>query len=276
MTDPRTIFAMDHVADVALKGQVDASVFRTPVRMQIGTPVADIMRSSPQALERQFLLGETVDVLDPASQNPTCRSETSGYVGFTSQAALAEHVPASHIVHAPASFLFDADDFKTRHPRWISMGSLLTVTDETTRFFKTHTGQFVPKRHVRDISFADPDPVASLAGLVGVPYLWGGNSAAGIDCSGLVQMMMRLVGSSCPGDSDQQAGALGDALAMDAPVQRGDLWFWKGHVAISWDENTLIHANAHHMSVQFEGLTDAIKRIKDQGDGPVTARRRVF
>ena len=119
------------------------------------------------------------------------------------------------------------------------------------------------------------DPVAIAESLLGTPYLWGGNSCWGIDCSGLVSAAFSGRGVPVPGDSDQQLAELGQALPADAPVQRGDLFFWKGHVGLIEDADTLLHANAHHMAVAHEPIAEAIARIEAQGDGPVTARKRL-
>ena len=135
---------------------------------------------------------------------------------------------------------------------------------------------FVPKKHLRplDRPFADPVNIAQLH--FGVPYLWGGNSTRGIDCSGLVQASYHACGHLCAGDSDMQSNGLGVALAEGAALQRGDLIFWEGHVAMMVDAETMIHANAHHMAGVYEGLAQATLRIKAQGDGDITARRRVL
>jgi len=111
-------------------------------------------------------------------------------------------------------------------------------------------------------------------GFLGTPYLWGGNSRAGVDCSGLVQLAYHACGLPCPADSDLQQ-SLGSELPKAAPLRRGDLLFWKGHVAMAVDAQTLIHANGHSMSVAYEGITACIARILDQTGGDVTARRRL-
>jgi cell wall-associated NlpC family hydrolase len=157
----------------------------------------------------------------------------------------------------------------------LPFGAEVTVTDERQKVFETPHG-FIAKKHLRplDRPFSDPATVAQL--FFGVPYLWGGNSTRGIDCSGLVQAAYHACGHACDGDSDMQCEGLGTALTEDAPLQRGDLIFWEGHVAMMVDAETMIHANAHHMAVVYEGLAQATLRIKTQGDGDILARRRVL
>jgi cell wall-associated NlpC family hydrolase len=86
---------------------------------------------------------------------------------------------------------------------------------------------------------------------------------------------LHACGLPCPGDSDQQEAILGDTLPPNTPAQRGDLFFWKGHVALAVSDTTLIHANVFHMAVAYENISDAITRIAAQGDGPVTRHARL-
>ena len=124
-----------------------------------------------------------------------------------------------------------------------------------------------------DRPFSDPVTIAQL--FFGTPYLWGGNSGLGIDCSGLVQAALRACAVPCPGDSDMQLDDLGAEIPAGASLARGDLMFWKGHVGMMVDADVMLHANAHHMATAYEPIADATLRIKAQGDGDVIGRKRL-
>ena len=154
----------------------------------------------------------------------------------------------------------------------------MTVEDLDGRWARvTGAGSegYVHRAHLRALTEPEDDPIDVATRFLGTPYLWAGNTGDGIDCSGLVQGAMLACGIPCPGDSDQQAAALGDPVPLDADVRRGDLFFWAGHVALAVGDGRILHATAYTMSVIFEPLAEAIDRITAQGEGPVTARRRV-
>jgi len=251
----------------------------------IGWPLVDLCRAPNGPRDRQLLMGEAVDLTDaPASSSGLTRgsppgwvrvrAQRDGYSGFVPEAALAPDTPVTHRVCTRATHLYPRPDFKTPERAMLSLGARLEVIDEGDRFAETPQG-VVPRAHLAPLDVPEADPVAVAARLLGTPYLWGGNSALGIDCSGLVQVACLACGIPCPGDSDAQEDALGQPLPEDARLQRGDLLFWRGHVAWVADADTLLHANAHHMAVAHEPLQDAIARIEAQGDGPVTARKRL-
>lgn len=275
MTDSRTIFANAELAHSSLRCQVKAASFVDGVRMRVASPVLDIQDATGATLARQALFGGPVHVLNPQDKMPFLRCETTGYVGYLRWGQLAEWLPPTHRVAVRQTLAFSRPSFKTPSPQVLPFGAQVAVEGQEGRFVRTKDGAFIPRTHLQPIDSPETDPVSVAELHLGVPYLWGGNSSLGIDCSGLAQVAFTACGVSCPGDSDLQEAVLGETLPAGATPQRGDLFFWKGHVALAVNEAQIIHANATDMAVVYEGLGDAITRIEAQGEGPVTRHARL-
>lgn len=269
--DRRLTPANGRVAALSLAGQVAADRYVAGEARSVSVPVTDLLARPEGPRDRQLLMGTAVTIFEQREGLAFLQSGRDGYCGWVAAGALGPAVRTTHRVGVRATHLYAAPDIKAPDLAHLSFGAEVTVTAEGRRFWET-TGGFVPRPHLRplDLPFRDPVTVAQLH--FGTPYLWGGNSVLGIDCSGLVQAALLACAISCPGDSDLQR-ALG--TEAEGAVQRGDLWFWQGHVAMVVDERTLIHANAHHMATAYEDLAAAVLRIEARGDGPVIARRRV-
>ena len=275
MNDPRRTPANDRVIAAHLKLAPSGSqVAVTGQRAQIIAPVVDLLRREEGPRDRQLLMGDVVTVYENRAGWAFVQAVKDDYVGYVPTDAVGNDVPLTHWVSAPATHLYERADFKSPDVHALSLGSFVQVLDQEGLFSRTPMG-FAPTKHLSRLGENQRDPVAVAQALIGTPYLWGGNSRWGIDCSGLVQMACLACGITCPGDSDQQEAELGILLPNGTSPQRGDLLFWKGHVAWVSDTNTLLHANAHHMAVVLEPLADAISRIEAQGDGPVTAHKRL-
>ncbi len=258
--DTRLTPANGRVAAAHLKGKVAAERFVQGRAARVTAPVADLCAAPSGARERQLLFGWEVAVFEEQEGHAFVQSARDGYVGYVASAALGAARPATHAVAARASCLYEAPDARAAERAHLSFGAEVAVIGEDGAFLETPEGH-VPRRHLRprDQWLADPVAVARLH--LGVPYLWGGNSILGIDCSGLVQAAFAACGHACPGDSDLQMAALGREIAPDLPPGPGDLVFWTGHVAILVQEGLLIHANGHDMATAFEPYDAARARI---------------
>lgn len=271
------------LADERLKGQIETERFAPGKPMRVALPVVDL-RAEPRpdsGPQTQLLLGDDVLVFDEADGWCWVQAASDGYVGYVSRSSLVEpNGEPTHVVNVPRTFVYPGPDLRFPHARALSLGSRVTVTGEAetrgTRYLTLDNGEAIIARHLQPVDQHADDFVAVAETLLHTPYLWGGTSAFGIDCSGLVQLAMRMAGKNVPRDSDMQAAALGTVIEPEADygnLKRGDLIFWKGHAAIMADEKTLIHSNGHTMSTNFEPLRDAIERIAYLYSYPTVIRR---
>jgi cell wall-associated NlpC family hydrolase len=274
--DPRIHAFRPEIAAHYLKGQVDAQRFVEGVRYQVIEPVTSLRRapSHDARQDSEVLLGERVIVYETTDEGWAWgQLETDGYVGWLSANALGKPGPAAtHKVCAPRTLCFPAADIKLPPLTSLPMGARLKVARHEERFVITASGWHVPHVHVAPVTARASDFVTVAESLLGAPYLWGGKTSLGIDCSGLVQMALQASGVACPRDSDMQELALGKLVSL-REMRRGDLVFWKGHVAIARDPESLIHANAHHMMVAIEPAEDAFDRIKTAGSDVTSVKR---
>jgi cell wall-associated NlpC family hydrolase len=277
--DPRITPARPDLAARHLQGQVEAARFVDGTPYEVRDESAPLRRepTPDAALDTEALKGERVTVYE-SNEEGWCwgQLERDGYVGWLPANALtAPGPPATHSVKVLRTLAFPGPSIKLPPVAAYAMGCRLAVLRTEGPLAVTPSG-YVPARHLAPLDAHETDFVAVAERFLGAPYLWGGKTSLGIDCSGLVQAALHACGAACPRDSDMQERALGAAVAADAAgLRRGDLVFWKGHVAIVRDPATVVHAASFHMMVVLESIADVVRRVMDEGNGPIRAVRRL-
>jgi len=277
--DPRRHAYRADLAAEHLRGTVEAERYVPGEPRQVAAPSLPLRRAPrfDATLDTEALHGETVTVYEEQEGWAWVQLHHDNYVGYMPSEGLVPVVAApTHRVSVLRTYVFPEPDSKVPPLAMLSLNARLPVVAPVGRFLRLESGGFVYARHAVPVGEHAEDFVAVAEAFVGTPYLWGGRTSVGLDCSGLVQLAAAAAGHAVPRDADVQAVEAGHAVDWQqegTPLARGDLVFWEGHVGIMTSAQDFLHANAHHMAVEIEPFEAAKGRIKAAGFDITGVRR---
>lgn len=276
LPDPRRHAYRKDLADDALRGTVAVPRYVKGERRQVAAPSLPLRREPrfDAPLDTEALLGEIVTLFEDREGWAWVQLARDGYVGYMpSDGLMPRIVTPTHRIAALRTYVYPEPDGKTAPLALLSLNARFSAEKSEGKFFALAGGGFVFAGHAAPIGAADPDFVSVAEAFLGTPYLWGGRTSVGLDCSGLVQLAAEAAGHAAPRDADMQAAELGQTVDAEAGLRRGDLVFWEGHVGIMTSEEQFLHANAFHMAVEREPLAEAKRRIQEAGYELMCVRR---
>jgi cell wall-associated NlpC family hydrolase len=275
--DKRLTPARPDLAAEHLRGRIKADRYAVGEPAQAVEYVSNLWsrRDLWSGIETQVLFCERLTVYERADGWAWVQLARDGYVGYVREAAIAPvGLPATHRVSALRAPLFSAADLKSQSVGFVPLNAQVAVKSVQGEYFQIESDFWLSEKHAVALDRHESDWVAVAERIIGAPYLWGGKTPDGLDCSGLIQAALHAAGMECPRDTDMQEKALGTKLLEGAELRRGDIVFWKGHVGVMRNETELLHANAHHMATAVEPVAEAIARIASKGT-PVSSIKRL-
>ena len=273
--DPRVTPANETVACSTLKGKIKHANFVEAKNYQVNVPFVDLLGSPDGKRNRQLIYGSKVKYFSAAKGWAFIQNTYDSYVGYVPESTIASETQKTHIVTAPLAHVFMEPNIKSKNIEILPLAARVSGEVIENGFLETELG-WISVLQLKRKTEISKDPVEVSKLLQNAPYLWGGNTTLGIDCSGLIQISLLLCGIDCPGDSDQQMNTLGQNIDIGSPRKKGDILFWKGHVAWALNERQILHANAYHMATVIEEANEAIERIKKQDNNSVIAHKRLI
>ena len=207
----------------------------------------------------QILYGEKFKILSKNKNWIKIKTLFDNYIGYIKNAQYVEKFKPNYKVSNLKAKIFKKPNSSSKN--WLTLGSKLSVIDENKNYIKIEKNKWIKKKDIKKINHKEKDFIKIFKKFLNVKYVWGGKTYKGIDCSALLQIYFNYNNIFCPRDTKDQIN-YSKGSSMKRKFKKGDIIFWKGHVAICLNSKQLIHAYGPEKKVIIMPINETINRIQ--------------